>query len=65
MADSQHQNGVAESLIKVIKGIARSLMQAVGDTNLFINKLNTLLAECANLANEKPTGLKPNSQTDS
>ena len=37
MADSQHQNGGAESLMKVVKGITRSLMQAVGDTKLSLN----------------------------
>ena len=34
MADSQHQNGGAESLIKVVKGITRSLMHAIGDAKL-------------------------------
>ena len=64
MANSQHQNGGAESLIKVTKGIIKSLMHSIGDTKLSLNELNTLLAECANLANERPIGLKPNSQTD-
>ena len=58
MADSQHQNGGAESLIKVVKGITRLLMRVVGDTKLSLNELNTLLA------NERPNGLKPNTQTD-
>ena len=64
MADSQHQNGAAESLIKVVKGITKSLMRVVGDPKLSLNELNTLLAECANLANERPIGLKPNIHTD-
>ena len=59
MADSQHQNGGAESLIKVVKGIMRSMTHAIGDTKLSLNELNTLLAECANLANERPIGVKP------
>ena len=58
MADSQHQNGGAESLIKVVKGITRLLMRVVGDTKLSLNELNTLLA------NERPIGLKPNTKTD-
>ena len=64
MAASQHQNGGAESLIKVVKGIMKSLMHSIGDTKLSLNELNTLLAECANLTNERPIGQKPNSQTD-
>ena len=64
MADSHHQSGGAKSLIKVVKGITRSLMRVVGDTKLSLNELNTLLAESTNLANERPNGLKPNSQTD-
>ena len=42
MADSQHQNGAAESLIKVVKGITKSLMRVVGDPKLSLNELNTL-----------------------
>ena len=60
-----HPNGVAKSLIKVVKGIVKSLMRVVGDTKLSLKELNNLLAECANLANERPIGLKPNTQTDS
>ena len=60
-----HPNGEAKSLIKVVKGIVKSLMRVVGDTKLSLKELNNLLAECANLANERPIGLKPNTQTDS
>ena len=56
MAASQHQNGGAESLIKIAKGIMKSLMRVAGDAKLSLNELNTLLAECANLANERPIG---------
>ena len=55
MAASQHQNGGAESLVK---GIIKSLMHAIGETKLSLNEFNTLLAECANLANERPIRLK-------
>ena len=64
MAASQHQNGVTESLVKVVKGVMSSLMQAIGTTVLFYNELNTLMKETQNLVNERPIGLKPNSQTD-
>ena len=64
MAAFQHQNGGAESLVKVVKGIMKSLMHSLSDTKLSLNELNTLLDECANLANERPIGQKPNNQTD-
>ena len=32
--------------------------------SLFLNEMNTLLAESANLVNERPIGTKPNSRTD-
>ena len=65
MPDSQHQNGAAESLVKMVKGVKKSLLKTMGDTKLSLNELNTLLAECSNLVNERPIGIKPNSQTDS
>ena len=51
-------------MIKICKGIMRSLMNAIGTTVLFLNELFTLMKEVANLANERPIGLKPNSQSD-
>ena len=36
----------------------------IGTTVLFLNELFTLMKEVANLANERPIGLKPNSQSD-
>ena len=65
MPDSQHQNGAAESLVKIVKGVKKALMKTMGDTKLSLNEFNTLLAECSNLVNERPIGVKPNSQTDS
>ena len=65
MPDSQHQNGAAESMVKLVKGVKKSLMKTMGDTKLSLNELNTLLAECSNLVNERPIGIKPNNQTDS
>ena len=64
MAASQHQNGAAESLVKLVKGVKKSLMHSMKESKLSLNELNTLLAECSNLVNERPIGTKPNSQTD-
>ena len=64
MANSQHQNGPAEILIKVCKGIMKSLMKAIGTQVLFYNELMTLLKETQQLANERPIGIKPNLNTD-
>ena len=64
MAASQHQNGSAEVLIKLCKGIMKSLMEAIGTTVLFMNELFTCLKEAANLCNERPIGLKPTRDTD-
>ena len=64
MADSQHQNGASEILVKLVKGVTRSLTHSLGDTKFSLNELFTLLDECANLVNERPIGLKPNMQTD-
>ena len=65
MADSQHQNGPAESMVKVVKGIKKALMHVMGETIVSLNEMFTLLFECGNLANERPIGLKPNRRTDS
>ena len=65
MAASQHQNGVTEILVKLTKGVMKSLMQAVGTTVLFLNELFTMMKECQNLVNERPIGLKPNQETGS
>lgn len=64
MAASSHQNGVTEILVKMVKGIMASLMSAIGTSILTLNELFTVVKEVANLANERPIGLKPNTQTD-
>ena len=64
MAKSAHQNGAVEIIVKMVKGIMDSLQKAIGSTILFFNELFTLVKEAANLANERPIGLKPNLQTD-
>ena len=65
MAAAQHQNGAAERMVKFSKGVMKALIKAYGESKLSLNELNTLLAETANLVNERPIGAKPNSQTDS
>ena len=64
MSASAHQNGVTEILVKLVKGIMTSLMSAIGTSVLTLNELFTVFKEVANLANERPIGLKPNTQTD-
>ena len=64
MPSSQHQNGAVEILIKIVKGVMKSLMEAIGTTVLFQNELFTLFKETANLVNQRPIGLKPNKSTD-
>ena len=64
MPSSQHQNGAAESLVKLVKGIKNSYMKALGDAKLTYNEMSTMLHEVSNLCNERPIGLKPNMQTD-
>ena len=65
MPASQHQNGCAEVMIKLVKGVKKAFMSALGDTKLNYNEMNTLMAEVSNLVNERPIGLQPNSRTDS
>ena len=64
MAASQHQNGACEVLIKLVKGIMKSLLEAIGCSILHLNELFTVLKETANLCNERPIGIKPNQKTD-
>ena len=64
-ASSQHQNGVTEILIKLVKGVKKSILCAMGDTRLTLNEMNTLMLEITNLINERPIGVLPNSKTDS
>lgn len=65
MADSQHQNGVTEIMIKLAKSVMKSLLKSIGSQVLSLNELNTLLAEASQLVNERPIGLKPNENVDS
>ena len=64
MPASQHQNGSAEIMIKLIKGIKNSYLRALGDVKLTYNETYTMMLEVANLCNERPIGLKPNESCD-
>ena len=64
MPNSQHQNGAVEIMIKLVKGIKTSIMKSLGDTKLTYNEMNTMFLEIAQLCNERPIGIKPNSCTD-
>ena len=46
-------------MIKQVKGVIKSLLRAMGDTKLTLNETFTLLAEVANLVNERPIGTPP------
>ena len=63
MANSQHQNGAAEIMVKLVKGVQKSLLSALGDTKLCLNEMFTVLAEVGNLINERPIGIKPNEKS--
>ena len=65
MANSQHQNGASEVLIKLVKGVKKSLMHSMGNTRLSLNEMNTLMLEISNLVNERPIGIQPNQNSES
>ena len=63
MANSQHQNGISESMVKQVKGVIKSLLRAMGDTKLTLNESFTLFAEVGNLVNERPIGALPSERS--
>ena len=65
MANSQHQNGVTEIMVKLAKSVLKSLLKAMGEKILSLNELFTLLAETSQIVNERPIGIKPNESVDS
>ena len=65
MANSQHQNGFTEIMVKLTKSFLKSLMKSIGQQILTLNEINTLLAETSQLVNDRPIGLKPNKDVDS
>ena len=62
MANAQHQNGASEAMVKMAKGIMKTMMKVLGDTKLSLNELYTVLAEVTNLVNERPIGIQPTDQ---
>ena len=64
MPASQHQNGAAEVLIKLAKGVYKSFLKALGDIKLSLNEMFTLMAEISNIVNQRPIGIKPNTNCD-
>ena len=64
MPSSQHQNGAAEAMVKLAKGVMKTLQKAIGESKLTLNQLFTLLAETSNIVNSRPIGEKPNQMTD-
>ena len=63
-AGAQHQNGISEVMIKLAKGVMKSLLKVIGDNVLTLNELNTLLCETSQLVNERPIGIQPNESVD-
>ena len=64
MPKAQHQNGAAEVLIKMVKGVKDSYLRALGDVKLTYNETHTMFLEITQLCNERHIGLKPNLSTD-
>ena len=65
MASSQHQTGGVEIMVKLVKGVMKTLVYQLGNQVLTLNELNTVLHETSNLVNSRPLGIKPNSDTSS
>ena len=63
--NSQHENGGAEIMVKLSKGVMSALMQELGAHILTLNELNTVVLEVTNIVNSRPIGIKPNLDTDS
>ena len=62
MPNAQHQNGASEAMVKMVKGVMKTMVKVIGDTKLSLNEFNTVLAEVTNLVNERPIGLQPTEQ---
>ena len=45
MPASQHQNGAAEILVKMVKGVRSSMMKVLGTQVLTLNEMNALLQD--------------------
>ena len=64
MTDSQHQNGAAEVMVKMVKGVKKAFLKSMGEQVLSLNEMSTLMAEISNLVNQRPIGIKPNTRTN-
>ena len=53
-ADSQHQNGLSESMVKSVK---RSIKHVIGQNILSFSEFQLLLFEVANIINSRPIGV--------
>ena len=56
-ADSQHQNGICESMVRQVK---RAMKSAIGDTAMTLQEAVTFMLEACELVNQRPIGVKPN-----
>ena len=54
MSDSKRQNGAAEILVKMVKGVHKYFLKSMGTNILSLNEVMTLMAEVSNLVNERP-----------
>jgi len=61
MASSHHQAGAVEVMVKLVKGVKKTLLKVLGTTILSLNEMFTMLSEVTNIVNERPIGTKPNS----
>ena len=61
MPDAQHQNGSAEIMVKLVKGVKQAFMKSLGEQILSLYEMMTLMCEISNLVNQRPIGIKPNS----
>ena len=50
-------------MVKLTKGIMKAIMKALCTTVPSLNELNTILKECQAIVNDRPIGVKPNSQS--
>ena len=63
MPDSQHQNGAAEIMVKMVKGVRKAFLKSMGEQVLSLNEMTTMMAEISNIINQRPIGIKPNTNT--
>ena len=52
MASSHHQAGAVEVMVKLVKGVKKTLLKVLGTTILSLNEMFTMLSEVTNIVNE-------------